>query len=78
MRSCGRVRTGALSQEGKLIRFVGVCWREKTGGSFATETGAQHNSSGLWLQGSRVRGLETSCQSCCLQASDCRAWMEAL
>lgn len=40
MHSCGRVRTGVLSQEGKLIRFVGVCWREEMRGMLATETHA--------------------------------------
>lgn len=39
--------------------------------------GVQHNSSSLWLRGSKVGGPGTSCQSCCLQASDCKAWMEA-
>lgn len=78
MHSCVEVKKGASSQKGKLIKFVGVCWWDKPGGLFATETGAQCNSSSsLWLQGSRVGGLETSCQSCCLQISDCKAWTEA-
>lgn len=77
MHSCGKREAAAFSREGKLIRFVGVCWIEKTGGLFATETGAQHNSSSLWLPGSGVGGLGTLCQSCCLQASDCKAWIEA-
>lgn len=68
---------GAFSREGKLIRFVSACWREKTGDLFATESGVQCSSCSLWLQGCRVGGLETSCQSCCLQASDCRAGMKA-
>lgn len=68
---------GAFGREAKLIRFAGECWREKTGGLFARETGVQSSSSSLWLLGSRVGGLGTSCQSCCLQASDCRVWMEA-
>lgn len=40
--------------------------------------GQQHNSSSLWLRGlPRSEGRGTSCQSCRLQASDCKARMEA-
>lgn len=42
MHSCGRGEEGAFGRE--LIRFVGVCWTEKTGGLFATEPGVRRSS----------------------------------
>lgn len=75
MHSCGRGEAGAFSREGKLIRFVGVCWIEKTGGLFATETGVRRNSSSLWLRapGSEGWGHDASPAACKPQIAE-RGW----